>query len=37
MEANQRQKLDIRKDEILNMYPSIKKAEKLLNWKPKFQ
>ena len=28
-------KLDMRKDEILNMYPSIKKAEKLLNWKPK--
>ena len=25
----------MRKDEILNMYPSIIKAKKLLNWQPK--
>ena len=26
----------MRKDEPLNMYPSIKKAQRLFNWKPKF-
>ena len=29
-------KIKMRKDEPLNMYPSIKKAQRLLNWKPKF-
>lgn len=28
-------KIDLRKDEILNLYPSISKAKKKLNWKPK--
>jgi len=29
-------KIKMRKDEPLNMYPSIKKAQRLFNWKPKF-
>ena len=28
-------KIRYRKDEILNLYPSISKAKKKLNWKPK--
>ena len=28
-------KIKIRKDEALNIYPEIKKAKKMLNWKPK--
>ncbi len=28
-------KIKIRKDEALNIYPEIKKAKKILNWKPK--
>ena len=28
-------KINLRKEELLNMYPSINKAKKILNWKPK--
>jgi nucleoside-diphosphate-sugar epimerase len=28
-------KIKLRKDEILRIYPSIKKAENLINWKPR--
>ena len=28
-------KINFRKDEILKLYPNIKKAEKFINWKPK--
>lgn len=28
-------KIDLRKDEIMKLYPSILKAKKILNWKPK--
>ena len=28
-------KIKLRKDEILKIYPNIKKAQKLINWKPK--
>ena len=28
-------KIKLRKDEILKIYPSIKKAEKLIGWKPR--
>ena len=28
-------KIKLRKDEIKNLYPSIAKAKKILNWKPK--
>ncbi len=30
-------KLKLRKDEILNLYPSIKKAKKILKWSPKIK
>jgi nucleoside-diphosphate-sugar epimerase len=29
-------KIKLRKDEILTLFPSIKKAKKLINWSPKF-
>ena len=29
-------KIPLRSDEILNLYPNINKAKKILNWKPKF-
>ena len=28
-------KIKLRKDEVLKLYPSIYKAKKILNWKPK--
>jgi nucleoside-diphosphate-sugar epimerase len=28
-------KIKLRKDEILKLFPNIKKAEKIINWKPK--
>ena len=28
-------KIDLRKDEIMKLYPNILKAKKILNWKPR--